>query len=182
MSAFENIDSVVTLVRSRLEGAAWTSPINLCREYDPCLPQVDCYIGLINQVIMNLVENAIDAIRERQAQSATDQDQTDQHRGLIQIQTQQFGGTSVRVMVRDNGTGIDEATRAKIFDPFFTTKPVGVGTGMGLATSYQIVAGNHGGNLSCASVPGEGTTFTLELPVQKLGAPGASTPQSPRAT
>ena len=103
---------------------------------------------------MNLLVNAIDAIEACQA--APD------HVGCITIETQPTAD-KIRIVVRDNGTGMSAETQAHIFDPFFTTKPVGLGTGMGLSISYQIVTGNHQGQLSCHSTLGKGTEFRVEL-------------------
>ena len=109
---------------------------------------------------MNLISNAADAVNDRQKGSSAPN-----FEGEITIKTEIAPNDRVCITVQDNGTGIEEESKAKIFDPFFTTKPVGVGTGMGLAISYQIVTGNHDGNLSCDSTPGEGAVFTVDLPI-----------------
>jgi PAS domain S-box-containing protein len=151
----ENIDSTLVILQNRLNGRAGKPEIQVVKAYGD-LPLIECYSGLLNQVFMNLLVNAIDAVEARQATASPD------YAGCITIETQRTAD-QVRVAVKDNGTGMDAETQAHIFDPFFTTKPVGLGTGMGLSISYQIVTGNHQGQLSCQSVPGEGTAFRLDL-------------------
>ena len=111
------------------------------------LPRVSCYPAKINQVVMNLLSNAIDAC------SAD---------GKIIIRTEALPG-HVRITVSDTGTGIDPNIRERVFDPFFTTKPPGKGTGLGLSISYGIVT-SHGGEIDFSSSPGKGTVFTVKLP------------------
>ncbi|MEO0985831.1 MAG: PAS domain S-box protein [Cyanobacteria bacterium J06639_14] len=152
----ENIDSTLVILQNRLNGRAGKPEIPVIKNYGD-LPLVECYGGLLNQVFMNLLVNAIDAIEERQINAAPD------YLGCITITTTVVSDNKVTVAVRDNGLGIPAATQAKIFNPFFTTKPVGVGTGMGLPISYQIVTGNHQGQLRCHSTLGQGTEFIVEL-------------------
>ncbi len=121
------------------------------------LPLVTCYPAKINQVIMNLLSNAIDASHEA---------------GVVTIRTNVESG-GVLIEVEDRGTGIEPAVRERIFDPFFTTKPVGVGTGLGLSISYGIVQ-DHGGTIEVDSTPGQGTTFRVHLPLKPLTRPRAS--------
>ena len=151
----ENIDSTLVILQNRLNGRAGKPEIQVFKTYGD-LPLIECYGGLLNQVFMNLLVNAIDAVESCQAMASPE------YTGCITIETQRTAN-QVRVTVKDNGTGIDAETQARIFDPFFTTKPVGLGTGMGLSISYQLVTGNHQGQLSCQSVPGEGTAFCLDL-------------------
>jgi two-component system NtrC family sensor kinase len=144
----ENIDSVLRLLSYKLQGR-----IELERQYG-AVPLVDCYAGQLNQVVMNLIANAIDAIEDR---------------GKIVISTRAHNG-QVMVSVRDTGSGIPEAIQNRIFDPFFTTKPVGRGTGLGLAISYQIVQA-HGGAIEVRSRAGHGAEFTVCIPLKvKLAA------------
>ena len=112
-----------------------------------------CYPAKINQVVLNLLANAIDACRRGAGSTVA-------HRGRPD------GG--VEIDVADNGRGIDPAIRDRIFDPFFTTKPVGQGTGLGLSISYGIVQA-HGGRIEVESAPGRGTRFTVRLPCE-IGA------------
>ncbi len=126
------------------------------------LPQVECYAGQLNQVFMNVLSNAIDALEEsladNQAQITTP---------TITIHTEQIDAHQVEIRIADNGLGIPESVRQRLFDPFFTTKPVGKGTGMGLSISYQIVTEKHGGSLSCTSETGEGAEFQIRIPVSQ---------------
>ena len=138
----EGIDSTLVLLHSTYKGR-----IELVKEYGT-LPAVECYPSQINQVFMNLLTNAIQAISEE---------------GRITIRTRAVGET-IEVAIADTGTGMDQEVRAKIFDPFFTTKDVGKGTGLGLSISHGIIEKHHGA-IAVASRPGEGTTFTITLPV-----------------
>ena len=128
---------------------------------------VDCYAGQLNQVFMNLLANAIDALEESFANADTADAQTSTSEcklPTIGIRTFVSPAGGIVVAISDNGPGIREEARKKLFDPFFTTKPVGKGTGLGLSISYQIVVEKHGGKLSCLSDPAKGTEFIMELP------------------
>ena len=120
------------------------------------LPLVNCYAGQLNQVFVNILVNAIDAIEE----SASSDRQP-----CISIQTQVIDDNYVEIAIADNGSGIPEAIQQQIFNPFFTTKPVGKGTGMGMAISYQIITEKHKGRLTCVSSLGKGTEFIILIPV-----------------
>ena len=122
------------------------------------LPDVECRVGDINQVFLNLLINAAHAI--------TDKNGVDGPRGRIQISTR-LRDDRVIISVRDDGCGIPDSVRARIFEPFFTTKTVGRGTGQGLAISRSIVVGRHEGLLVFQSAAGEGSTFTVELPIKQ---------------
>lgn len=149
----ESIDSVLRLLQYKLNGR-----IKLEKRYG-VVPLCDCYAGQFNQVMMNLIANAIDAIEDK---------------GTITISTR-AEDEQVVVSVRDTGSGIPEAIQNRIFDPFFTTKPVGSGTGLGLAISYQIVQA-HGGTIEVRSKAGEGAEFTVCIPLKlKLAANEAET-------
>jgi signal transduction histidine kinase len=148
-----------------LNGRAGKPKINLTNNYAK-LPKIECYGGLLNQVFMNLLVNAIDAIEQRQ-DSLEPAAQLD-YVGQIAIATSISSENMALISVQDNGCGMTPEVQEKIFNPFFTTKPVGKGTGMGLATSYQIVTENHRGNLRCISTPGEGSEFAISLPIGKL--------------
>ena len=120
------------------------------------LPLVNCYAGQLNQVFVNILVNAIDAIEE----SASSDRQP-----CISIHTQVIDDNYVEIAIADNGSGIPEAIQQQIFNPFFTTKPVGKGTGMGMAISYQIITEKHKGRLTCVSSLGKGTEFIILIPV-----------------
>ncbi|MFP4007605.1 MAG: PAS domain S-box protein, partial [Spirulinaceae cyanobacterium] len=148
----ENLDSTLTILASRLRNPKTQKEIQVIRDYGD-LPLVSCYAGPLNQVFMNLMANALDAIEAKNEAG-----------GCLQIKTTRLAGDRVQIQIIDNGTGIKAETRDRIFDPFYTTKPIGQGTGLGLSISYQIIVERHQGKLICDSTPGEGTTFTIEIP------------------
>ena len=126
--------------------------IELKREYGD-IPQVRCYPGQLNQVFLNLLMNACDALEGG---------------GRVTIRTGP-GDLGVRLEFEDDGPGIPEEVLSRIFDPFFTTKPVGVGTGLGLSLSHGIIE-NHGGRFTAESTPGQGATFRIDLPLDATPA------------
>jgi two-component system, NtrC family, sensor kinase len=127
------------------------------------LPQVECYAGQLNQVLMNLLTNAIDALEDRDSQRSPQE--LEQHPSTIRIRTEFLNNDHIRIYIADNGPGVPPSLQRRLFDPFFTTKPVGKGTGLGLSISYQIVTEKHGGLLHCLSEPGQGTEFVIEIPI-----------------
>ncbi len=129
----------------------------MIREYGN-LPKVECYAGTLNQVFMNILVNAIDALEEVNAKD---------NPGRITIRTSVVDSQWVEVAIADNGPGIPEQVKQRIFDPFFTTKPVGKGTGMGMSISYQIITEKHNGKLECFSTPGKGTELAIRIPIQQ---------------
>jgi two-component system NtrC family sensor kinase len=139
----EGIESTVNIIRGR----AKKKQIDLEMDLRP-LPKVMCFPAKINQVVMNLLANAIDACNDH---------------GRVRVHTEPFDG-KVLIEVADNGSGIEPAIRDRIFDPFFTTKPPGEGTGLGLSISYGIIQ-DHGGNIDLESTPGKGTCFKIQLPL-----------------
>ncbi len=150
----EGIDSTLMILQNRLKAKPNFPEIKIVKNYAP-LPPIDCFPSQLNQVLMNILANAIDAL-ESQKSLTTPQ---------IQIHTKLLEDNRVAIHLSDNGSGIPLQIQSKLFDPFFTTKEVGKGTGLGLSISYQIVVNKHGGNLSCKSIPGEGTEFRIEIPV-----------------
>lgn len=166
----EGIDSTLLILQHRLKANGNSPVIEIMKEYGE-LPLVECYAGQLNQVFMNIISNAIDAL-ESHRQSQAHQNSAEaakQYRGSIKIQTwlasPENQQRQVVIAISDNGSGIPEAVQPRIFDPFFTTKPVGRGTGLGLAISYQVVTEKHGGTLQCISQPGQGTKFQIALPL-----------------
>ncbi|MBD2102211.1 MHYT domain-containing protein [Leptolyngbya sp. FACHB-261] len=164
----EGLDSTILILQHRLRACAGHSNIEIRKQYSN-LPLVECYAGQLNQVFMNILSNAIDALEKHNSQSLGEGLKSEP--GLITIQTQAINTNLVTVRIADNGPGMSEAVRARIFDPFFTTKPVGQGTGLGLSISYQIIVKKLGGQLRCSSQPGQGTEFYLELPVRQELSP-----------
>lgn len=114
---------------------------------------------------MNLFSNAIDVLEERDQQRNPSEIQA--HPSTITIRTEALANQAIAIYIADNGSGIQESLYAKLFEPFFTTKPIGKGTGLGLSISYQIVTQKHDGKISCQSIPGQGTAFTIEIPVRQ---------------
>jgi len=150
----EGLESTLMILQSRFDNEL-TNSIAVIKEYGD-LPKVECYAGQLNQVFMNILINALDALDEwHQVEKKS-----------IRITTS-LNGEQVRISIGDNGGGMTEEVKKRIFDPFFTTKPVGKGTGMGMSISYQIIAKKHHGNLTCVSAPGKGAEFLIEIPVRQ---------------
>ncbi|MEM6502111.1 MAG: ATP-binding protein, partial [Cyanobacteria bacterium P01_C01_bin.89] len=152
----EQLNDTLTILKSRLKNPHL---IQVVKEYGD-LPSVEGYAGQLSQVFMNVLSNAIDAIGER-ADGATEPFQ-----GTITIRTHSAGG-KVMLDISDNGLGMTTETRERLFESFFTTKPLGKGTGLGMAIAHRVVTERHGGTISCASELGQGTTFTLTLPLER---------------
>jgi len=160
----EGIDSTLLILKYRLKANEQRPEIKIIKKYGD-LPLIQCFPGQLNQVFMNLVANAIDAIEE-----------SNQGRTFAELKAQPNTITvrteisddcqSIVIKIKDNGQGIPEVVKARVFDDLFTTKGVGKGTGLGLSISRQIVEETHGGKLICDSVLGEGTEFTIALPIE----------------
>jgi two-component system, NtrC family, sensor kinase len=146
----EGIDNTLVILQHRLKQRE--PAITVVKEYE-VLPEVRCFPSLLNQVFLHLLTNAIDAL------------EANQEPARIQIRTAIISSEWIEIRISDNGCGIPEAVQSQIFDPFFTTKPVGRGTGMGLAISYQIVTEKHKGRLHCSSKLGAGTEFVVQIPL-----------------
>jgi len=159
----EGLDSTLMILQNRLKAKGNSPGIQVIKQYGD-LPLVKCYAGQLNQVFMNILVNAIDALEQMAEESA---------RGAtlipnltIHTEYSEAGGSTPQVTIRigDNGPGMSEAVKQHIFDPFFTTKQVGRGTGLGLSISHQIVVNRHQGQLVCRSAPGKGTEFEITIP------------------
>ncbi len=148
------IDSTLLILQHKLNSKAEYTEVEVIKEYSK-LPLIDCYASGLNQVFVNIIGNAIDALRQKQENNSN----FDKPR--ISISTSLKDDQNVLISITDNGIGINSGVLNQIFDPFFTTKPVGKGTGLGLSISYSIVVEKHGGKLSCISTPGEGTEFVM---------------------
>ncbi len=166
------IDSTLLILGHRLKSQSDRPAIAVERQYEE-LPAIVCHLGSLNQVFMNILGNAIDAIEERgrllKSSSAqgpvtdTDADISEIYR--ITIATRRLGEDQIEIEISDRGQGMERDRLSKIFDPFFTTKPVGQGTGLGMSISHQIITQQHNGQLTCDSQWGQGTTFHIRLPV-----------------
>jgi len=163
----EGINSTLMILQHRLKAKSDRPAINVIKDYG-ALPLVNCYAGQLNQVFMNLLANAIDALEERPSR-----ENGAVFHPQILIRTEVVPGNShdnigsashILVTISDNGVGMTEKVRAKLFTPFFTTKPIGKGTGMGLSISRKILIEKHCGQLECISTPEQGTQFIIDLP------------------
>ncbi|MEO1636394.1 MAG: ATP-binding protein [Cyanobacteria bacterium J06631_9] len=155
----EGIESTLLILQHRLKAQHNRPEISIIRDFGT-LPQVECFAGQLNQVVMNILSNAIDALDSSFTAAPTGEKPLQL---LLKTQTQ---ADSVLISIADNGTGMPPSTRGRIFEPFFTTKAVGKGTGMGMAISYQLIVEKHGGTLECFSEEGAGTEFVITLPVK----------------
>ncbi|MEH2323637.1 MAG: PAS domain S-box protein [Nostoc sp.] len=197
----EGIDSTLMILQNRLKGNDQRGAIEIIKEYGK-LPMVECYPGQLNQVFMNILSNAIDALEEGvgsgdegaggvggvggaggeelviidQCPLALSVSLASLRvaEGIPNVQcpipticicTQLQEQNQVTISIADNGLGIPENAKKQLFDPFFTTKPIGKGTGMGLAISYQIITERHGGSLECISQLGQGAEFVIKIPL-----------------
>ncbi|AFY58456.1 putative ATPase [Rivularia sp. PCC 7116] len=150
----DGIESTLLILQHKLSSNNKYPEIEIIKKYSQ-LPEVKCYASELNQVFINIISNAIDALRDKKINKPT-----------ITIMTSVKDSQNIFISIADNGIGMNKSVLNKIFDPFFTTKPVGSGTGLGLSTSYSIVVEKHGGKLNCVSTLGEGTEFVIELPIK----------------
>jgi GAF domain-containing protein len=148
------IDSTLSILQHRFQPQDNTPEIEVIKEYGE-LPAVICYAAQINQVFMNILTNALDALQESLIESPK-----------IWIRTKVIDTNHLQICIADNGCGIPENVRDRIFEPFFTTKEIGQGSGLGLSVSYQIIVEKHGGQIKCISEFGKGCEFLIEIPIQ----------------
>ncbi|MEH2174909.1 hybrid sensor histidine kinase/response regulator [Nostoc sp.] len=160
----ECLDGTLTILNYRLKPKPEYPEIQIVKDYG-LLPPVECYAGQLNQVFMNILSNAIDALDDYNQQRSFEE--IKQQPSQIKIRTSMIGDDWVAIHIADNGPGICQEVQAKLFEPFFTTKPAGKGTGLGLSISHQIVVEKHGGNINCQSTPGNGTAFIVKIPIQQ---------------
>lgn len=154
----EGIDNTLLILQHRLKASSDRAAVEVIKEYGD-LPLVACYASQLNQVFMNILVNALDAMEDQRIPNLPTG-------CTIRIRTQKLNRGIVQIAIADNGSGMPPEVQQRIFDPFFTTKPVGRGTGMGMSISYQIVAERHQGKLYCVSQLGKGTEFFVEIPLQ----------------
>lgn len=176
----QGIESTLVILQHRLKAQPNRSSIQVIKDFN-IFPLVKCYPGQLNQVFMNILSNAIDALDASFAMSHQSSANNKNHQGqmphdnpTIWIRTQTFDHPSpdgdscpsrIAICIADNGLGMPEQIRQQIFNPFFTTKPIGQGTGLGLSISYHIINKIHHGQLHCISKQGQGTEFIIELPI-----------------
>ncbi|MBU7586879.1 MAG: AAA family ATPase [Nostoc sp. TH1S01] len=161
LNIHDGIDSTILILKHRLKANEQRPAIEVITDYGN-VPQIECFPGQLNQVFMNILANAIDALEESNLGKSFKEIQANPN--WIKITTSIIG-KYVKIAIADNGKGMSEEIKQKIFDHLFTTKDVGKGTGLGLAISRQIVEETHGGKLICDSILGEGTEFMIEIPV-----------------
>ncbi|MEJ1930428.1 ATP-binding protein [Nostoc sp. NIES-2111] len=169
----DGIDGTLMILRHRLKPNPHHPGIEIIKDYAD-IPLIECYPGQLNQVFMNILANAIDALEESMVnsqQSTVNSQQSIVNPELwtkpqISIRTEALNNQWVVIRIADNGPGIKPEIIERIYDPFFTTKEVGKGTGLGMAISHQIVVERHRGILKCRSQPGQGTEFWIQIPVQ----------------
>ena len=155
----DGLDSTLMILGHRLKEQSHRPAIQVEKDYGE-LPAVECYAGQLNQVFMNLLGNAVDALEEAIANRQCTVPK-------IRIQTRRLEKDWAIIRIVDNGPGISQEVQQRLFDPFFTTKPVGQGTGLGLAISYQIITERHQGSLECFSELGIGTEFAIAIPLHR---------------
>ncbi|MEG5066109.1 response regulator [Microcoleus sp. B3-A4] len=155
------IDSTLLILQHRLKARPDFPAIQVIKNYGQ-LPEVECHPSQLNQVFMNIISNAIDALQTSGVR--------DNQQPTITISTSIGSANSIAISIADNGVGIPELIRSKLFDPFFTTKPVGKGSGLGLSISHQIVTEKHGGKIECHSTLEKGTEFVVQIPLRQVMA------------
>ncbi|MGG6296010.1 GAF domain-containing protein [Leptolyngbya sp. AN02str] len=170
----DGIDSTLLILQNRIKASPDGASVDIVKQYGE-LPPVDCYAGQLNQVFMNILSNALDAVESHTLPRIIiistaffpDESATAIHHEADGIPPQGIA----EVRIQDNGPGMSPETRDRLFDPFFTTKPVGKGTGLGMSITYQIVVQKHGGTLECHSDLGKGTEFIVRIPTTARETP-----------
>jgi len=153
----EGIETSLMIIQNRLQNTSKFREIQVMRNY-ASLPLIECYASELNQVFMNILLNAVDALENC--------DKLEKR--IIRISTLLYNSEVVRISITDNGTGMTEQVKNRLFDPFFTTKPVGKGVGIGMSISHQIVTQRHQGSLMCFSEVGKGTEVLIEIPTKQV--------------
>jgi PAS domain S-box-containing protein len=162
----QGIDSTLLILKHRLKANEQRPEIEVVKSYGK-LPQIECFPGQLNQVFMNILANAIDALEESNNGRTFEDIQLNCNRITI---TTYLENNWIKIIIADNGKGMSEEVKQRIFDHLFTTKAVGKGTGLGLAIAHQIIEESHRGKLICTSVLGQGTEFVITLPVKTVAS------------
>ncbi|MBG1243653.1 ATP-binding protein [Nostoc sp. NZL] len=160
----EGIDSTLLILQNRFKQTSGNPGIQIIKEYGD-IPLVECYAGQLNQVFMNLISNAIDALDSYNSKRTIED--IEANTSQIVIRTELHNSDRITVQIADNGPGMTEVIKQRLFDPFFTTKAAGKGTGLGLAISAQIITEKHNGAIWCISEPGQGAEFWVEIPIKQ---------------
>jgi signal transduction histidine kinase len=164
----EGLDSTLTILQHRLAPNSDTPAIEVIREYSS-IPHVECYARQINQVFMNILINAVEALSGSfviDTESLTN-DKRQRIIPTITIRTKLVNDHQVLIEIADNGLGMTEAVQTRVFEPFFTTKQLGEGAGLGMSMSYGIIVNQHSGQIRCSSAPWQGTTVAIAIPIQQ---------------
>jgi signal transduction histidine kinase len=157
------IQCTITVARNE-----WKYVAEMETDFDPALPRISCQPGEFNQVILNLILNAVHAIADLVATGGP-------AKGTIKVQTRNCEEWA-EIRIQDTGTGIPKKARARVFDPFFTTKEIGKGTGQGLAIARSVVVDKHGGTIHFETEEGKGTTFIIRLPKESASSAAKGAP------
>jgi signal transduction histidine kinase len=160
----QGMDTTLQILQHRLKATCHRPAIRLLKKYGK-LPQVECHIGQLNQVFMNVIANAIDALDEYSHDRTYDE--LEREVNTIEIRTDITEDGQILIAIYNSGPSIPEEVQRRIFDTFYTTKPAGKGTGLGLSISRQIIVDTHQGQLKCISIPSWGTEFVILIPMQR---------------
>ena len=160
----EGIESTLLILQHRLKDKPESPGVVTIKDYGN-LPKVECFPGQLNQVFMNILVNALDALDEMNSKRSYQELKDTPNQ--ITIRTSAIDNQWVEVAIADNGIGMPDRVKRRIFDPFFTTKPMGKGTGLGMSISYHIITEKHGGQIKCFSTPGSGTEFLIQIPIRQ---------------
>jgi len=158
----QGIDSTLVILNHRLKANDKRTKIEVVKDYQE-IPEVQCFPSQLNQVFMNILANAIDTFDE--ANQCKSYSEIEANPNIITIDTSAIAENQIQIQIKDNGCGMSRETQQRIFEQGFTTKEVGKGTGLGMAIAYQIITDKHGGTITCDSTIGQGTTFTIVLPI-----------------
>ncbi|MEG4233968.1 ATP-binding protein [Microcoleus sp. Pol11C3] len=169
----EGIESTLLILQHRLKDKPDCPGVVTIKDYGK-LPKVECFPGQLNQVFMNILVNALDALDEMNSKRSYQELKDTPNQ--ITIRTSAIDNQWVEVAIADNGIGMSDPVKQRIFDPFFTTKPIGKGTGLGMSISYHIITEKHRGTIKCCSTPGSGTEFVIQIPIREQKISGFPSP------